>query len=314
MKKLPVDNLGFTEIGGVGEMIYRVVTFPEYVVADRNGKCVIMPVFTASIAPTAGTDASLTGQELLTSLCNLYSNLNNENSTEPISDAVLNWCRHNIHPYSIELLCEMLEYERYSMITMYELIEQDGTFAVDDFISDLTNLGRAFDMYYALRQLKYNHDADRAIHLYHEGRLCDGLPFLERFRSSSESEEDFSQKILENYDVLMANLLDVFPDFRMRLKVDKKTHKIMFGADIQSIFDIAWYTFARLTADVAPPMDDDPDYMFAQGSILTCMCCGQYFLRRSSRQLYCDNPNCQAERNRKNRRACYARKKARLNS
>jgi hypothetical protein len=31
----------------------------------------------------------------------------------------------------------------------------------------------------------------------------------------------------------------------MRLKLDKKTGKVMFGADVQSVFDIAWYTFSR---------------------------------------------------------------------
>ncbi len=36
----------------------------------------------------------------------------------------------------------------------------------------------------------------------------------------------------------------------------------------------------------------------------------QEYLGHSSRQLYCDNQNCQAERNRKNKRASYARKKA----
>ena len=314
MKKLSVDHLGFTEIGGVGEMIYRAVRFPEYISEVCNGQQMIKPLFTASIAPKAGTDDSLTGQELLTSLCNLYSNLNNKNGTEPIADTVLNWCKHNIHPYNVEVLCELLESEQHAVITLYDIIEQDSTFYIDDFICDLSNLGRAFELYYALRRLKYNHEADHAIQLYYEGRLCDGLPFLERYRAFSESEEDFSQKVLADYNILMEKLLDLFPDFRMKLKVDKKTHKIMFGANIQSIFDIAWYTFARLTADVAPPMDNDLDYMFAQGSILTCMCCGEYFLRRSSRQLYCDNPNCQAERNRKNRRACYARKRVKQSS
>lgn len=310
MKKLSVDHLGFTEIGGVGEMIYRAVRFPEYISEVCNGQQMIKPLFTASIAPKAGTDDSLTGQELLTSLCNLYSNLNNKNGTEPIADTVLNWCKHNIHPYNVEVLCELLESEQHAVITLYDIIEQDSTFYIDDFICDLSNLGRAFELYYALRRLKYNHEADHAIQLYYEGRLCDGLPFLERYRAFSESEEDFSQKVLDDYDVLMEKLLDLFPAFRMRLHTDKRSHKVMFGADIQSIFDIAWYMFARLTADIAPPMDDSLNYMFSQGSILTCMCCGQYFLRHSSRQLYCDNPNCQAERNRKNRRACYARKNA----
>ena len=76
----------------------------------------------------------------------------------------------------------------------------------------------------------------------------------------------------------------MFPDFRMRLKLDKKTGKVMFGADVQSVFDIAWYTFSRIVADVAPPVDEDLDYFESQGSILSYLACGKYFVRRSSRQ------------------------------
>ena len=86
-------------------------------------------------------------------------------------------------------------------------------------------------------------------------------------------------------------------------------HKIEMGAEVHSVFDIAWYAFARLAANVAPPADQDPDYMFSRGSILTCMACGEYFVRHSSRQRYCDNPNCQAERNNRKARAYYERKK-----
>ncbi len=96
----------------------------------------------------------------------------------------------------------------------------------------------------------------------------------------------------------------------MRLKLDKKTGKVMYGADIQSVFDICWYTFSRMVADVAPPVDEDLNYFESQGSILSCLACGKYFVRHSSRQLYCNSWDCQAERNRRNRRASYARKKA----
>lgn len=102
----------------------------------------------------------------------------------------------------------------------------------------------------------------------------------------------------------------MIPDFRMRLKFDNKTEKVMFGADIQSVFDICWYTFSRMVADVAPPLDEDLNYFESQGSVLSCLACGKYFVRHSSRQLYCNNWECQAERNRKNRRMSYARKKA----
>lgn len=39
------------------------------------------------------------------------------------------------------------------------------------------------------------------------------------------------------------------------------------------------------------------------------MACGEYFVRHSSRQRYCNNPNCQAERNNRKTRAYYEQKK-----
>lgn len=51
------------------------------------------------------------------------------------------------------------------------------------------------------------------------------------------------------------------------------------------------------------------DDKFSRASILSCLACGSYFLRRSSRQRYCQSWECQAERNRRNRRASYARHK-----
>ena len=67
MKRLPVENLGFVEIGGVGEMIYRAVRFPEYIPDYDEDSEIIKPIFTGGNAPQSGTDTSLTGQELLVS-------------------------------------------------------------------------------------------------------------------------------------------------------------------------------------------------------------------------------------------------------
>ena len=53
----------------------------------------------------------------------------------------------------------------------------------------------------------------------------------------------------------MQDLIDVFPDFRMRLKLNPRTKKIEYGADVTSVFDICWYTFGCLATDIAPPMD-----------------------------------------------------------
>ena len=63
-------------------------------------------------------------------------------------------------------------------------------------------------------------------------------------------------------------------------------------------------------AYVAPPVDKDMDYFESQGSILTYMACGEYFVRYSSRQRYCNNPNWQAEWNNQKARTYYERKKS----
>lgn len=309
MKQLPVINLSFVEIGGVGEMVYRAVRFPEYVPDYDDDGEIIKPLFTGGHAPESGTDYSLTGQDLLVSLCNLYGKLNNPDSTESISDAIWDWCRNNIHPYDIDSLCELLESEKFAHITYRDIIEKDATFSIKRFIKDLCDLGTVFELFYILDNLKYEGNVKNARNLYYEGRLRDSLAFLERY-SKYEDDKEYRARVLENYNDLIIKVIDMFPDFRMRLKLDKKTGKVMFGADVQSVFDICWYTFSRIVADVAPPVDEDLDYFESQGSILSCLACGKYFVRRSSRQLYCDSWDCQAERNRRNRRASYARKKA----
>lgn len=309
MKKLPAENLSFVEIGGVGEMIYRAVRFPEYIPDYDDDGEIIKPLFTGGHAPVSGTDYSLTGQDLLVSLCNLYGKLNNPDSTESISDAVWDWCRNNIHPYDVDNLYEMLESEKFAHITYRDIIQNDATFSIKRFIKDLCDLGTVFELYFALYSLKYDGDVDYARNLYYEGRICGNLAFLERYAQYADDKE-YRTNVLKNYNDHIFQVIDMFPDFRMRLKLDKKTGSVLFGADVQSVFDICWYTFSRIVADVAPPVDEDLNYFESQGSILSCLACGKYFVRRSSRQLYCDSWDCQAERNRKNRRASYARKKA----
>lgn len=307
MKRLSIENIGFTEIGGIGEMKYTAVKFPEYIVDYTEQEQVIQPVFSATIKPTAGTDYSLTGQELLVSLCNLYRQINDPNSTEKIPEAIWVWCRNNIHPYNIEELNETINSGKYAHIELYDIIQQEATFSLERFEKDLSKLGRAFEYFFALKRITGSSDAECGRNLYYEGRLCDTIPFLERYKKIKD-DDDYITQVYEDYKELTAKLLDLFPDFNMRLRTDSKG-KVLYAADVKSVFDIAWYTFARMVADVSAPIDESLDYMFYQGSVLSCLACGEYFVRHSSRQLYCDSPLCQAERNRKNRRNSYARKK-----
>lgn len=311
LKQLPIEAFTLTEIGGVGEMIYRVARFPEYVYEydPREMDDVIIPLFIYSDQPTAGTDFSITGQDLLVSLCNLYKKVNAPDYSANVTELIWSWCRSNIYPYQIGELCADVENGEFRNVALWDRLQHQYTFKVHQFVSDLCKLGVVFEYYDALQKVKYEHNASAGRELYYEGRFRDSLPFLERYRSKQE-DADYLRSVNEDYDELIFHLTDLFPDFRLRLKQDQKTHKIELVADIDSVFDIAWYTFARLVATVAPPVDTDLRYEYSQGSILTCMACGEYFVRHSSRQRYCDSLDCQAERNKRKARAYYQRKKA----
>lgn len=309
MKQLPVDFLGFTEIGGVGEMIYTAVRFPAYVAEpDEQGNNLMIPLSTGMHAPEAGNDYRLTGQDLLVSLCNLYHKINTPGSTVMITEAVREWCTDNILPYNNEVVCELLESGPLAHITLGHIIKMEATFDIDQFVKDLCDLGMAFELYYVLRKAFMDNDVSFARNLYYEGRICDSFAFLEKYRQY-ESDEEYLKQLKADRVERMTQLIDLFPDFRMRLKMNRRSKKIEYGADVYSVFDICWYAFGRLVADVAPPADYGIDDEFSQASILSCLACGSYFLRRSSRQRYCQSWECQAERNRRNRRASYAKHK-----
>lgn len=349
MKQIPVDAFTLTEVGGVGDMIYRVVHFPEYVPEydEETSGDVIVPLFTRTMAPTSGIDYSVTGQELLVSLCNLYKRVNDPDEEESVTSLVWAWCRGNMHPYGIEKLTAeikdlasydpydldglsarmtadepMSEDEKAEMNTLtakmksyllpdpysMERLQRMATFAVKDFVDDLCRLGTVFEYNDALNKVRWKHGISAGRNLYYDGRVCESIPFLERYRLI-EDDGEYLERVKSDYNELVFNLLDMFPDFRMRVKQDENTHKVQMVADIDSVFDIAWYTFARMVSDVAPPADTDMEYVHSQGSILTCMSCGRYFVRHSSRQLYCNDPSCRDQRNRVKANAYHARER-----
>lgn len=254
-----------------------------------------------------GTDYNLTGQDVLVSLYNLFTDLNHPKSQKNLLTEVCRWSVDNLHPYDIDLLYDLAT-ELEPGTSTSTMLQTDARFELSTFLHDLCNLGNTFAYYMALRNIKENGKTTAARALYYEGRICDGLPFFEKYRGL-ENDQEYIAKVIENYDEHLIGLIGMFPDFRMRLKRDKMTKKIMYGADVQSVFDIAWYAFSRMVADVAPPADEDLDYEYSQGAVLSCLACGRAFVRHSSRQRYCGSPDCEAERNRKNRRASYARAK-----
>jgi predicted proteasome-type protease len=70
----------------------------------------------------------------------------------------------------------------------------------------------------------YNHDVAAGRALYYEGRICDSMPFLEKFRRL-DSDEQYLCEFNKEYDDLMSNVLDMFPDIRWRLKMNPKNRE-----------------------------------------------------------------------------------------
>lgn len=308
-RKLSVNNLSFAEIGGVGEMVYKAVHFADYGVTNLHDRDWIAPTFPSPLDPMkSGKDDKLTGQELLTSICNLYHKMNDPGEKIDRNRELIVWCRENVHPYDIDSLCALAE-ELEPGTDASTLIQHDAIFEPEKFIDDMCEVGRVFDYAFALIEIKENGNTVPARRQYYEGRICDGFPFFEKYRDI-EDDDKYVESVLDDFSEHTERLIDLIPDFRMRLKLDRDSGKVMYGADVESVFDICWYTLSRIIADVAPRADQNPDELFSQGKILSCLACGKFFVRHSSRQLYCDNPSCQAERNRRNRRASYARKKA----
>lgn len=197
---------------------------------------------------------------------------------------------------------------------------------------ELGKLYNAVRFYIALNAVAIGDD-DAAFEMQHEGRHFETLPFLDKYlhREPAYPEIDYSaakgdllsemqitkaylethpeakssghfREPYDDFDELRKTLIGCIPDFRLRLKLDPKSEKIVFAADVDSVFDIAWYTFARLLAE-------DPSLEFLGSDnrcrdeiLICCHHCGRFFVRNSSQQQYCDRPECQKARNAKNQR------------
>ena len=80
----------------------------------------------------------------------------------------------------------------------------------------------------------------------------------------------------------------MIPDLKMCLIY--KNSKAVFTANINSVFDICWYTLSRFIATNSGSLDldlsiDTED--FRSTHIGVCRSCGRYMEMKSNRQLYC---------------------------
>ena len=117
----------------------------------------------------------------------------------------------------------------------------------------------------------------------------------------NSQEEGFARVPFDDYEELRDKLIDMIPDFRLRLKVNHKRNRVVLAADIHSVFDIAWYTLAKKVCEDAQPLikqDLEQLDILENPVLLLCPICGQAFVRKGkgSRRKYCGSPECNKHR------------------
>ena len=197
---------------------------------------------------------------------------------------------------------------------------------------DLERFYQAMRMHFAFEQMCLGCD-EAALELHEDGRHFAGLPFFEQYKYDpddepeidyssaggdllkemelvSESTKDrdysggFKRTPFDYYEELQEIIADMIPDFRIRLKVDPQTRKLVFAADVHSVFDICWYTLARkLSEDVATEDKgiQAKNHSKKEGVLMSCPFCGEAFIRRWNRSVTCGKVDCDRARQRKNK-------------
>lgn len=265
------DIWGQKEIGGVGQLIYHPFRYKDYMLADDNEEYCAFPICRPGYEPAFPTDDFLSGKGLLVNLCNLVRQIDDWDNKIPYDQLIIQWCKENMHPYRIDFVYRELTEKRVD-ITGYdaELATRDDIFLINDFMKDLEELYTTALFYEVLEGVCVA-DEDAACDLYKEGRYFEGVPFFESFRKirsmpdidvspaegdlvkemklyaeyqkshleKQPSDGQFAEEPYNNYGELLKKLIERIPDFNMRLKVNPKTNRIEFSADVNSVFDIA---------------------------------------------------------------------------
>lgn len=348
------EKLGFADIGGIGNIVYKKVLYKnyEYNLVDDDNSYWIHPT---SKAPTINPEENydLTGIRILVSLCNLAKEINKDPIPEDIPeenkksiknaqkksyiDLIMDWCKENMHPYDIEDL-----YEKYRPLKKGEFREDkpdmyDGCFKVNDFMRELIYVYIVFDAYYALTEV-IKGNPEKAYNLYYDGIYFNTLDIFEQYkytitydkyeedpnwdviRAMQESNkhqhsrlismDEFRNAVIKDKENILQFLSSMIPDINMTLKIEDG--KVKFTANVNSVFDISWYTIARLMAVNGGLNDFDPNITsedWSEGYAQECQSCGQYFIRTNNRQKYCMRTDCQADRNRRKQKEFQLRKK-----
>lgn len=354
--KIYKEKLQMADIGGIGNITYKKVVYSNYEYALTDEGAIIRPTVSEPVInPQEDYDltgeALLVELCNLARDINKYDVDNtlpaeNKKSIRDAQrkgcvDSIIDWCKNNMHPYDIEDLFEKYHVEKKEEKTIIYNDGYDGTFKLSDFMKELSYVYAVFTAYYAFIDA-INGNPTTAYNLYEEGIYFDTLDIFEKYKTTTtydEYEEDpswdivkamqeankhehtrqnsideFRKAIIKDKDEILTFLSAMIPDLKMCLIY--KNSKAVFTANINSVFDICWYTLSRFIAtnSGSPDLDlsiDTED--FRSTHIGVCRSCGRYMEMKSNRQLYCKRDDCQRDRNRRKQKDFQQRKRENAN-
>lgn len=331
------DILCLKEISGIEQLIYHPFRFASYNISHDGKDYCAYPVCKKGQEPIFPSDDTLTGRGILLSLCNLAKTIDSFENKIPKEQLIVRWCIKNMHPYNIDFIySELIENFEINTIDV-EIVIHDGIFKIDRFMDDLEKLYNAVRFYVTLEGILFAGD-DAAYNLYEEGKYFESYSYFEKYKHAVPevpsviiNELNSPQDLLESmmhpnqyieeqpledsfvfnnnpYDVLRKTLADFIPEFKMKLKLNSAIGRYEFSADIDSAFDIAWYTLARMISEDPALENRSNNNSKSDGIMICCRNCGKFIIRKSTRQEFCDSEECQKVRNARKQKAYRERK------
>lgn len=322
------DVIGFSDVGGIGQLIYHTFRFKDYEFQeDPRGTMYLKPIICKGMEPDIDKANGYSGKELFCELYNLGRKTNDFSEKKSHLDLIIEFCKSIAHPYFIDALYSLLTEEQIDVIDDKEMLERDAMFSPSIFMRDLENFYKAAQFYFALKLVCVGDDP---IDIAEDGKHFNGLPFFEKYKMEDNSHGNelqkekitpdqllaeviadgkkkkeqgyevttcFVREPFDYYEDLRDRLIELIPDFRMRLKVNPKNNQVIFAADVDSVFDICWYTLAHMIVDFGPPEEGGRIRQLTEGTLITCLHCGEAFIRDNNRQLYCKKVECQRAHN-----------------
>ena len=334
------DVITMTDVGGIGTLVYHTFRFKDYEYDYLpDDTLVLKPLVYRGYEPDVDKGNALNGSELFSELYNLGEKINDFSEKKSFDELIIEFCKDVAHPYDIDTVYEILVNSKLTVEHHGNMISDEAVFPVDDFKRDIEHFYHGAQFYFALRQIADGEDYDY-LSLSEDGRHFDGIYVFDRFRipmmpgtEQEDSEIDSSQpdwekvfdeveaerkkygqfveehkhelykytpQPIDDFYSLRGKLMEMIPDFRMRLKVNPKTDKVVFAADVHSVFDIAWYTLARYMVDVQLTDEGTNERRYSEAKVCVCKCCGKAFIRpaKQNRRQYCGEPDCDRKRTR----------------